>query len=576
MNLSKKSRDLVRGFRILTGPKGLSSFFVGILASIGMVGVEAMVTLAIQLLFVRWRFIEMDKVPGNWIAHYPFWSTDAGVFYLLILLGLARGTCYFFIHTSGAHVREIILGRLKVFMLRELLSRRVRPTAIAASEANYWLSDVFPKGAEVAHHLNQLVTTGIQVIIFTAIMLWLSWKEALVGIAGLGIAGIIILRINYFVRKTSQFITRAHKHLNYGVERVARNYLYIMVSRTENQEYDTLSKHIDECKVRATKAENLHNLASALPNVLGIALIALIVYLSNRYFGTQPTALISFVYFFSRFAQHIATGSLHYGLLNTKVPQFLKAVELITNVRSEDLRIGSRLALADQVNVATSATSPPSIKLKNLGYTWPGEKNHIFSDITIQVEKGQTLAILGPSGAGKSTLLMLILGMIESSEGEIFIDSVRASEQFLNSGLKIGYVGPEPFLIEGTIRENLMYGIEREVRDDQVWATLEKVALKEEIQRMRFGLNHKIDEDGRGLSAGQKQRLCIARSLLTNCTLLILDEATANLDSLTERIVINSLSHLKGKVTIILVSHKPQLLELVDTSIHLTKKDSNI
>ena len=136
----------------------------------------------------------------------------------------------------------------------------------------------------------------------------------------------------------------------------------------------------------------------------------------------------------------------------------------------------------------------------------------------------------------------------------------------------VGYVGSESFLIAGTILENLTYGLETVPSEKDIQLALEKSGC-DFISRLNTGLAHPITEQGQGLSAGQKQRLSFARALLRNPKVLILDEATANLDYETEKNLIKTLTQMKGSTTIIAVTHREALLVLADQTIKLPQAD---
>ncbi len=133
----------------------------------------------------------------------------------------------------------------------------------------------------------------------------------------------------------------------------------------------------------------------------------------------------------------------------------------------------------------------------------------------------------------------------------------------------IGYVGPESFLIAGTIRENLLYGIGNH-SDEELIAAL-KLAECEFVFTFNDQLDHVITEQGEGISAGQKQRLALARALVRQPKLLILDEATANLDEVTEARLKDTLATMKGAMTICLVTHRKTLLEIADEIVYLQR-----
>ena len=134
-------------------------------------------------------------------------------------------------------------------------------------------------------------------------------------------------------------------------------------------------------------------------------------------------------------------------------------------------------------------------------------------------------------------------------------------------GEKVGrysFLGADPFLLAGSVRENLSYGATHELDDEALWSALDAARVREAISALPTGLDHPIGEDGSGLSAGQKQRLCLARALLMRPSILVLDEVSANLDEATEAQLAETLRGLRGSVTVFLVSHRPGILVHAD------------
>lgn len=138
--------------------------------------------------------------------------------------------------------------------------------------------------------------------------------------------------------------------------------------------------------------------------------------------------------------------------------------------------------------------------------------------------------------------------------------------------LKAGYVGAEPFLIEGTIYENLVYGSKQPIEREDCWKALKEAGLEEEIYRLPEQLDTPMSENGSGLSSGQKQRLALARAILGKPDLLFLDEVSSNLDTETERLIARSISRLRGRCTVLVISHRPGILEHADRCLDLTSR----
>jgi len=199
----------------------------------------------------------------------------------------------------------------------------------------------------------------------------------------------------------------------------------------------------------------------------------------------------------------------------------------------------------------------PLITLTNVCHSYPGKVNFEIQRVSLTIAPGSHAALVGPSGAGKSTLVDLILGVIRPSSGTILISNVEPQIAIKNWPLAISYLPQEVFLVEGTVFENLVFGLAPEHHsEERAWAVLKAVDLAEFFTNYGEGLESYVGERGTRLSGGQRQRLGIARALYTTPSVLVLDEATSALDGQSEALLTKAIQELKGKTTLITVAHR--------------------
>lgn len=196
-----------------------------------------------------------------------------------------------------------------------------------------------------------------------------------------------------------------------------------------------------------------------------------------------------------------------------------------------------------------------NVRYENVGFSYAG-KTPTVHGITLEAKPGQTIALVGPTGAGKSTLINLLTRFYEYDEGVITLDGTpihALNKAWLRRN--IGYVTQESFLFNGTVRENLVIG-RRDATDDQLWAALKSANADAFVQRLPNRLDTHVGERGVKLSVGEKQRVSIARALLRNPPVLLLDEATASVDTETERQIQEALEHLMAHRTSFVIAHR--------------------
>lgn len=188
-------------------------------------------------------------------------------------------------------------------------------------------------------------------------------------------------------------------------------------------------------------------------------------------------------------------------------------------------------------------------------YSEGGEE--VLEDISLDIFKGQSVAFVGRSGAGKTTLSDIILGLLIPQEGHIRIDGVDITNIKSEKSRLIGFVPQNVNLMDDTIRRNVAFGMrDEDIDDGLVWKALEQAQLKEFVEKSAHGLDTTIGERGVRFSGGQRQRLAIARALYNDPDILILDEATAALDTETETAVMESIDSLKSEKTLIIIAHR--------------------
>ena len=205
-----------------------------------------------------------------------------------------------------------------------------------------------------------------------------------------------------------------------------------------------------------------------------------------------------------------------------------------------------------------------SLQFNDVSFSYDDGKTYIFKNLNLNIKKGDFIGISGQSGSGKSTLVLLMSGLLHSMSGKININrNLDILDHNLNFNDVIGYVSQKTTLFDDTIKNNIALGVDEEKIDfKKLEEVIEITQLKEFIENLPNGLNSIVGDDGLRISGGQRQRIAIARALYFDPQLLILDEATSALDSKIEDRIIKIIESLKGKITLVFISHKIKSLEI--------------
>lgn len=219
---------------------------------------------------------------------------------------------------------------------------------------------------------------------------------------------------------------------------------------------------------------------------------------------------------------------------------------------------------------------PPitSITLEGVGFSYTQSKKDVLSDISLELRAGTAIAFVGPSGSGKTTVIKLLVGLYTPTKGAIFVDGIDSHKiDYDEFRKRIGYVSQETQLFAGTIRENLLF-VNPMARDVECLESLKHASAMSILERTGLGLDTRIGESGIKVSGGERQRLAIARALLRNPDLIIFDEATNSLDSITEKTItetIRGISKLRPNLMIVMVAHRLSTIAHADIMYVLEK-----
>jgi ATP-binding cassette, subfamily B, bacterial MsbA len=306
------------------------------------------------------------------------------------------------------------------------------------------------------------------------------------------------------------------------------------------------------------------DLASPLSEVLGVMVLCGILWFGGRlvlsgHSGLKAEAFIMYVGIFTQIINPAKA-------LSSSFYNMQKGSAAI--VRIEEI-LNAPVKVDENINGLKLAVFNKSIEFKNVCFSY--DDKLILKNINLNIEKGKTIALVGSSGAGKSTLADLIPRFHDASTGEILIDGVNIKEYSLYSVRKqMGIVTQEPILFNDTIASNIALGMEN-ASDEQIESAAKIANAHNYIQQKEAGYKTNIGDRGGKLSGGERQRLTIARAVLKNPPILILDEATSSLDTESERLVQDAINNMMQNRTSIVIAHRLSTIRHADEIIVMQK-----
>ena len=399
-------------------------------------------------------------------------------------------------------------------------------------------------------------------IIFTiTAMFIISLELTLFVIVFIPISGFIISYIGKTLRRRSLIVQKEQGELTSITEETLNGISVIkaFVSETffTNKFLDSNSKFFKY----SNSLVNRQNIAAPLSEFLGILVIGVLLWYGGKLvlidMDLKPAAFITYM-------------GLSYGVL-TPAKSISKALYALKKGNAAAERV---YELIDSENEFESQkindikSFKQKIEMKNVSFSY-GE-TEVLKNISLNIKKGETLAIVGASGSGKSTLANLLPRFYNYNSGELLIDGNELrniSKKSIRS--LIGIVGQESILFNGSIRDNILLG--KQIDDDEVYNALKTANALDFINEFDDKIDHKIADNGVNLSGGQKQRIAIARAIISKSPILILDEATSSLDSKSEKLVQDALIKLMDNKTSIVIAHRLSTVKNAQNIIVLEK-----
>lgn len=280
-------------------------------------------------------------------------------------------------------------------------------------------------------------------------------------------------------------------------------------------------------------------------DVGAVIALSVVLYISRTYLALDTASLLLLLFLFGRILPRFSAIQQDLMGFVNYIPAWSAATE------QESLCLGAA-ETEPESNEPIEFRS--AVRLASVDFSY--QDTPTLSEINLEIPAGRTAAIVGPSGSGKSTLADIVIGLIEPANGRVTIDGVPLTPERLRAWRdRIGYVAQDTFLFHDTIRANLVWA-HREATEDDLWEALRLASAEVFVKALAEGLDTIVGDRGVRLSGGERQRLALARALLRKPALLILDEATSNLDSENEQRILRAIDDLHGSITILLISHR--------------------
>ena len=424
-------------------------------------------------------------------------------------------------------------------------------------------NDVGEVESSVVGTLEGWIRDPMTIIVTLTVLLLISVQLTLFILLLIPVLGLVIGRVTKSLKKHSEEVAKKYGETLSTLDETLGGLRVIKAFNIEKLLRGKFFKSNDELLTAKNKISYRRDLASPLSEVMGVILFTAVLYYGGRLvLRGELLEASAFLGFLGIFYNIISPAKA----LSTSFSNMRKGAAAINRI--EDV-LNTPVTVDDNPNGKKIDSFEHSIEFRNVNFAYGDAV--ILENINLTVKKGQTIALVGSSGAGKSTLADLVPRFHDVTGGEVLIDGVNIKDYSLHSARNLmSIVTQEPILFNDTISSNIAIGYQQATEEEIIEAA--KIANAHEfIIKKEGGYNSNIGDRGAKLSGGERQRLTIARAVLKNPPILILDEATSSLDTESERLVQDAINNLMSNRTSIVIAHRLSTIRHADEIIVLQK-----
>lgn len=416
----------------------------------------------------------------------------------------------------------------------------------------------------IMNYLDVFIKSPITIIAYFAYMLGVSWELTLFVLCVLPIGGIVIGKIGKSLKKDSK---EGQTRLANIIANIEETISGLRIIKAFNAIDYTNEKFEEQNSGYSKLLKSVHrkrDLSSPMSELLSAVVISIVLWFGSTLIlsGSASITAANFIAYIIVFSQIIPPAkSFSHGFYNLQ--KGMASAERVFEILDADE------VIFEKDNAKHITEFIDSIKYNNVVFRYG--KDDVLKNINLNIEKGKMIALVGESGGGKSTMVDLLPRFYDVCEGSITIDGTDIREYRINDLRSLmGIVSQESILFNDTVHNNIAFGMNNATREDVIEAA--KVANAHDfIMQLENGYDTYIGDRGMNLSGGQRQRLSIARAVLKNPPILILDEATSSLDTESEKLVQDALSKIMSNRTSVVIAHRLSTIQNADDIVVLAK-----
>ncbi len=430
-------------------------------------------------------------------------------------------------------------------------------------------NDVDAVAGQLSQVINEIVTSVVTVVGILAMMLVISIPLSLIAVVAIPLSMVFVKRI---AERSQKFFKKQRDTLGELNAKIEEDYTGQLVIKACGHEKATLEEFMETNERLydvSWKSQFFGTLPFPVTHVFtNLAYIAICVL--GGHFAITGRIAIGSVQAFIQYVGQFNRPITQIAQLSATIQQIISAAERVFEFLDAEEMDES----GDEMEISAESTKG-EVEFHDVSFRYSEKKKMMLKRVSFKIEPGMKVAIVGPTGAGKTTLISLLMRFYEPVSGYITIDGKPIREMKRSDVRKMfGMVLQDTWLFSGTIMNNLKYGAGKNIPDVEVKKAIKAVSIDHFIDSLPKGLNTVIDEDSDNISAGEKQLLTIARAMVANPPMLILDEATSNVDTRTEQMIQTAFTKLTEGRTSFVIAHR--LSTIRNSDLILVIKDGEI
>lgn len=487
---------------------------------------------------------------------------DGVLLYAAILLGvfvLAFITGYLQMTWMGSLAQRVL------FKLRNQIFFKLQELPLVFFNQNK-AGDLISRINNDTDKLNQFLSQSLMqfvgsIFIMTGAGIFLLVLNSTLGAASLVPAFVILIftqLVSGWVKKTNAKSLQTVGGMSAEIQESLSNFKVIVAFNRRNyfrEKFNEANQANFSASIKAGIANNIfkpvYDLSAYIAQLIVLMLGVYLISVGNLTVGL----LISFLLYVTRFYDPVRQIAAFWSSFQTALAAWDRITQILN--MTSDLTVIESKKTADQKTV---------LEFKKVNFKYPDGKE-VLSDINFKLLPGKTYALVGPTGGGKTTTASLMVRLYDPTEGEVLLNGkdIRSYDSTERTK-KIGFILQEPYLFTGTVQENILYGNDdlAKLSQDELVMELEKADLNGLLKRFEKGLETPVQGNGDSMSLGQRQLIAFMRAVLRKPDLLILDEATANIDTVTEKLLDDILKKLPSTTTLVIIAHRLNTIENAD------------